>query len=223
MLATFLKGATAAQVVSVTYITGANVTTSGTTFTFSNLSIGAASSTRRVVVVVYANGSSVTDISSITIGGSAATIDVKTTAISNGPLAIASRAIASGTTATVVVSTTGTAARCRVEVYSCVGSILTPVVANSNSNRVASGTSVNTSISVVNGQAAIAGVGMVGTGASSQTITFSSLTKDSQNSTGSTVRNMAVASSQNLSTGTLTETASISSSFEMGIVLAAYE
>jgi hypothetical protein len=34
---------------------------------------------------------------------------------------------------------------------------------------------------------------------------------------------MAVASSQNLSTGTLTETASISSSFEMGIVLAAYE
>lgn len=209
----------ASNIITVTYIAGTNINTAGTTFTFTSASIGTANANRRVVVAIYTNGSSVSNISSVTIGGVSADQDIKITTITTGPLAIYSRAVATGTTATIVVNTTGTAARCRIQVYSIVGTTSIPVINNTDSNRIASTTSISASLNVSNGNCVIGNCGIEGTDAD---IFWSGLIEDNNGATGSSVRGMSVASGLVNSRLLLTSTATIGTSAQMGMVLASY-
>lgn len=85
-----------------------------TTYTFSGYPIGTASPTRRVIAIVYASlGTTGRTLSSATIGGVSATIDVQATHNSGGSqtLAIISATVPTGTTANIVATFSGAMAR----------------------------------------------------------------------------------------------------------------
>ena len=119
MLATFLKASVTAVPVSsatVTYIGGTNNTSTSNTYTFTNASIGGPG---LIVLACQAEGDNSEDVSlsSVTVGGSSATIHTNQAARSF--VGIASFRVASGTTATVVVNYTAgtTPSRMRLSVY----------------------------------------------------------------------------------------------------------
>lgn len=215
------SGSPVPSVVTSAYVGGTNNGTSGTSFTFTNHAIGTADANRKVVVVAYPNGSSVTDISGITIGGNAANQDVKLTSISNGPIGIYSLAVAAGTTATIVVNTTGTAARCRIEVYTVTGNIAIPTVLDTGTGYTASGTSVNDILTTAPGTAIIAGMGI--SGSSSGTLSWTGVSKDSEDSTGSALRDMSVGHADVPVASSTTVFATSSSSTTIGMVAAVYQ
>lgn len=207
------------------WVAGTNITSSGTTFTFTSHAIGTADPYRRVVVAAYPNGSSVSAISSITIGGVTAGIDVSlSTIITTGPMAIASLAVSSGTTADIVVNTTGSASRCRIEVFEVVGNTGIPTFRTGDQTRSASATSLDRTLSdLFRNDEIIGATGLQGTSVDAQNITWTNLTERSENNTGSTVRDMAVASAilgNHFTSRTFTT--AITSAFEMGFVVAAY-
>lgn len=86
-----------------------------TTYTFVDQPIGEASATRRVVVGI--SGSSSKTVSSVTIGGVAATIDATHVLSGTARLAIASAVVPLGTVATVVVTFNGTSSACGLGVW----------------------------------------------------------------------------------------------------------
>lgn len=204
----------------------ATTATSGgsTTFTFSSHAIGTAHAYRRVVVVIYASGSITNTIDSVTIGGVAATIDVEhTSEISNGPMAIASLPVSSGTTADIVVSTGGfTASQCRIAVYAVTGVSGIPALRATGQTRSSSTTMLNRTLSLVTGDEVIGGVGLSGTNASSQDIAWTNLTQDDESSVNVTSRDFSAASIISGTTGNLTITGTIGSNFDMGLIVAAY-
>jgi hypothetical protein len=98
-----LMGIGAGQAVSLPsaeFVASAQNTTNATTHTFTDLAIGAADATRYVYIAVHMIGAAP---SSVTIGGSAGTL-VACQAGSSARVCFYYRAIASGTTATVVVT-----------------------------------------------------------------------------------------------------------------------
>lgn len=207
------------------WVAGTNITSSGSTFTFTSHAIGTADPYRRVVVAAYPNGGTVNSILSITIGGVAADIDVSlSTIITTGPMAIASLPVSSGTTADIVVTTVGSASRCRIEVFEVVGNTGIPTFRTGDQTRSTAVTSVNRTLSdLFRGDEIIGVTGLQGTGVDAQNITWTNLTERSEDNTGSTVRDMAVASAilaNNFASRTFTS--AISSSFEMGLAVAAY-
>lgn len=89
-----------------------------TNYTFSNVAIGSAISTRVVGVVVYttqANG-----INSVTIGGVSATRATGHNIGGGQEIAIYSAVVPTGTTATIAISLTDDAGRCGLTVYKIV-------------------------------------------------------------------------------------------------------
>lgn len=107
----------------ITFTDSAGSSSNVYTYTFTNLSIGTASSDRLVVVCAMINATSSTTygISSATIGGSAATLAVSSSLGNNS--AIFYRLVTAGTTATVVVNLagTGTPGRCSIGVFTVTG------------------------------------------------------------------------------------------------------
>jgi hypothetical protein len=92
-----------------------------TNYTFTNHAIGTAATGRRVLVFAGCIGSGTPrSISSITIGGVTATILVSNST-GNRPAAIAVLQVDTGTTATIVVNTSGTEGNCLIGVWSVVG------------------------------------------------------------------------------------------------------
>lgn len=215
------------NIVTATFVAGTNIDGTTDTFTFTNHAIGAAHANRRVVVVAYANGSSALSISSITIGGTAADQDAYLApGIPDGPMMIASRAVSSGTTATIVVNATGTPARCRIAVYSVVGSASIPTLKDSDTLYSADpSSSISRTVDASNGNAVVAGVGLEDINASSATVSWTGVTNDDQNSTGSTtVRLLAVGNAEITSGSSLTVTGDIGAAqHDMGIVVACYQ
>ena len=208
------------------WVGGTNITTSGSTFTFTSHAIGTADPYRRVVVAAYPNGGTVASISGVTIGGVSADIDVSlSTIITTGPMVIASRAVASGTAADIVVSTIGSASRCRIEVFEVVGNTGIPTFRTGDQTRSASATSLDRTLSnLFRGDEIIGAVGLQGSSVDAQNITWTNLTERSENNTGSSIRDMAVASAilgNHFTSRTFT--GAISSAFEMGLLVAAYE
>jgi len=124
--------------ISLTYQTSAQQTASTTTFTYAGQSIGTATTDRYVVIGTMAaggGGAGVT-VSSITVGGIAATIVVQrngNSGASNAVTALAIAAVPTGTTATVVVTYSATQARSAIGVWSCTG-LVTPDPISTNSS-----------------------------------------------------------------------------------------
>lgn len=111
-------------------ITKTDTSTDGsntTTYTFSNRSIGSANSERHVVVAVMADAGGQDGnrtLSSATIGGSSATIDIQRTALDNegslseaAVVAIIRRKVTSGSSATISLTFSNTMSRCAIVVY----------------------------------------------------------------------------------------------------------
>ena len=105
---------------SLTYIGTTTDTTNTNAYTFSGASIGAASGDRRVIVLVLGEGSTVTTLSSASIGGVSADIVVQG---SNGQCtaAIIIAAVPTGTTGDIVCTFSNTKAHCNIGVYRTIG------------------------------------------------------------------------------------------------------
>lgn len=154
--------AAAAPPIELTYIGTTESSTDTTSYTFTNSAIGAADATRYVVVVASAGqtANNFGSIPSITIGGSAATPHAGAAAPAgvtknHTSVAIAGRAVASGTTATIVVSFSSAQLGCAVSVYRIVNAVSnTPFDTASN---IAAATSVSTTIDIPLGGCLIVG------------------------------------------------------------------
>jgi len=88
-----------------------------TTYTFTDYSIGAGqSSTRRVIAAVFWESSADRTLSSATIGGESAAIDIQAAydSVSRVGVAIVSATVPSGTTATIVATLSGSVDGCAV-------------------------------------------------------------------------------------------------------------
>lgn len=134
--------------VSGAFITSSESTLDATTYTFTSHDIGAANASRIVVVgVVLSHAGTNRSISSVTIGGSAATMATDTS--SGGTIgnmrvaAIYYRAVAAGTTATTVVTASGACDSCGIAVWALYPTSSTPVDAVSNSNASAASLSAS--------------------------------------------------------------------------------
>jgi hypothetical protein len=114
----------AAPPFAVTYI-GKNSTNAGqTTYTWTAQSIGAADPTRLVVVGFSFSPSASASISSVSIGGSGASLATGSTAIDGANVAGSSiyyLAVAAGTTADISITFNANQTRCAIEVYSVTG------------------------------------------------------------------------------------------------------
>lgn len=101
---------------SYAYVTSDSKTTDATSFTFAGTSIGTAGPNRLVVVASAMRSTSSNSYSSVTIGGSAAAAAVEQNAVQTN-VGLHALLVPSGTTADIVVTMTGTAARCVIGVY----------------------------------------------------------------------------------------------------------
>lgn len=82
-----------------------------TTYTFTAMTIGTAASDRRVHVIAFASNGGVT-LSSATIGGVSATINVQAATASSGQMAIITANVPTGTTADVALTWSAGQTRC---------------------------------------------------------------------------------------------------------------
>ena len=108
-----------------TYITSVADTADATGYTFTGQSLGTAAADREVVVAVQSRtgGTSIT-VSSLTVGGISATLEVRTANTASGYtlIEIWRAPVPTGTTGDVVVNFTGgTALRCAIDIYKLTG------------------------------------------------------------------------------------------------------
>ena len=106
----------------VTYIGFTDDIATRSYYTFSATPIGTASADRLVVVAVHLTNYIATGLSSVTIGGVTASIDVAPIFTTKGIVGLASLIVAAGTTATIGVNTAGGPARgCSIAVHTITG------------------------------------------------------------------------------------------------------
>jgi len=101
---------------TLSYRTSTSDGTDASSYTFSAQDIGNASAGRRVIVCIGWANAAQRAVTSVTIGGTAATQAAQANAATCGA-AIFYAVIASGTTADIVVNLNGTATRCCISVY----------------------------------------------------------------------------------------------------------
>jgi len=131
MLATRMRQATSGAsgaVLTSTYQSTAVSTSDTTSYSFSSLGIGTATSDRHVMAVLFSGGSSAgaaLPLSNVTIGGSAATeliaFDTTTPSAAASMCAIYYRKVTTGTTATIAFDVSTTARAAGVAVYTITG------------------------------------------------------------------------------------------------------
>lgn len=134
----------------VTYRSTASSGSDTTSYSFANLAIGDAAPDRYVVVGATAHGANnnTCTIIGVSIGGTAATLHVAPAGSGPRANAIASRLLTTGTTATIAVSTTGTAGSIRVFVVTVTGADLSTTLDSDGSKINVWGTDPNTTQSV---------------------------------------------------------------------------
>jgi hypothetical protein len=117
---------------SISFVQATGDASNASTYTFTNHPIGSASSDRIVIVGVMIRGLggvfSPIDISSVTVGGNAATLLAKQKRVDDevNVLGIYAIAVPSGTTATIVANLTQSVLRCAIHVYSVTGAEIVP-------------------------------------------------------------------------------------------------
>ena len=124
-------GGASAGPLACTYVTTVTDAANLTTYTLTGVSIGAASADRTVALVVASRTSSgYGTISSVTIGGVAASLSAQQSGPS--PLVIARAAVPTGTTADIVVTVSAAALRCGVAVFAITGGAGTIAASTAN-------------------------------------------------------------------------------------------
>lgn len=194
---------------TMTFTTAATNASNLITYTFTAMAIGAASPDRRVIVAMHTDLGSLTPVS-VTIGGIAATA-IKTT----DGLGVFMAFVPTGTTADVVVTWSGTAARCAIGVWSVqwAGRGVT-------ASTLATGTSAASSVAVANlsgGVVIVASTHAGGTGltySGGPTENYDTVNGNATRYSGANQSNIAVA-------GTVTSTATNSGSFAWRMIAVA--
>jgi hypothetical protein len=154
-----------ANVASVAMTDHAVDTTDSTTYTFTSKSLGAAASGRKIIVCVGAMAAGAIDISSVTVAGAGATSVVSSgSATEFGAIFIIDDA--TNATGTIVVTFTGSAARCGIGVFAATG-------LNSSTATDTGGSTANPSTDTLNVDAGGTAVGHVIANSLSATPTFS--------------------------------------------------
>lgn len=121
-IAPYYKAAGGSTPFGITFVGTNNSVVAGTSFTFTSQGIGTADATR-VVAVGIAHGINALTVTSVTIGGNAAT-QATGAAVNSGAGAstdIWYLAVPSGTTADIVVNISASQTRCAIDVYRVVG------------------------------------------------------------------------------------------------------
>lgn len=109
--------------VAVTFAAATGSATNASTYTFTNHAIGTADSSRIVVVGFFGNGTTTTTGATVTIGGNSATVPTGSAInINDLEAGFAYLAVAAGTTATIVVTFSGTKSRAGISVWSVTNS-----------------------------------------------------------------------------------------------------
>jgi hypothetical protein len=139
---------------------GANESSGLTTITYASLAFGAADANRTIAVAIAARMTTVNTISSVTIGGIAATLVagsvVQVSGTNGANSAIYQAAVPSGTTGDVVVTYGAAAARTGVSVYRLITG--TPTATSANTYANASGNPAAAAITIPSGGKGFAAV-----------------------------------------------------------------
>jgi hypothetical protein len=183
----------AAAALALSFIGSNNSVADQTTYTFSSQSIGAAASDRDVIVFIMGGaGATTPTISSVTIGGNAATLDVQTNQDSGSQGAacgIARLRVTSGTTATIAVTFSSGALNCFIAVYRLTGHVSgTPFATGSDVTDP-----INISINVPAGGVAVSGVALFRGGGTGDNV-WTGLTEDVDASLSETTYDAGAAS-----------------------------
>jgi hypothetical protein len=193
------------------------------TYTFTNANIGAEAGDRYVVVVFGTHGLAGRTVSSITIGGNAATIHANSThnipGNSTHIAVIAGLLVPSGTTATMVINLSGTAARCWCFVYALHGlASTTQTAAATEGQNAGAGDTISDTIDIPSAGILITAIT---SGATLGTHSWSGATEDSDENNGNIAA--SVASLQGLSAETARAySATISNSCPKSMAAAAW-
>lgn len=132
----------------VSYVTQVASSAAQTTYTFSGVSLGAAASDRLVIVGVVATATAVRLLSSATIAGIPATINVQSPTDAASVAAIVSAVVPTGTTGNIVVTFNGSMVHSAISVYRAVQ--LRSIVPVSTDHQVdGSGTTATGNVDVV--------------------------------------------------------------------------
>lgn len=139
----------------ISYVLSSDISGVATTYTFTDHPIGAAAPSRLVVVCIQGGAAGGRTITSVTIGGVAATIVGATNASSTIRNVFAYLAVPAGTTATIVVNSSASLQQCRINVYSITGlQSSAPIDAQVNNTATAT---TGLSLTAPEGAAVIAG------------------------------------------------------------------
>lgn len=168
----------------LTYIGYTEDSANLTTYTFTGVSIGTASSDRMVVVSIVGDASASRSISSVSIAGSAGTSVVARGAVST-PTAMYRRLVTSGTTATIEVTFSGQMNRAAIYVHTITGL---------NSNVPEATMSTNTNSAAINGTSGAVVVAFAAILDTGRTSTWTNATKNSENQFAEGFVDSAVAS-----------------------------
>jgi len=107
--------------INLSYLTSSYQDTALTTYTFSSLSLGSADSTRKIIVFISARNITARTVSSVTVAGVSATA-VAGNVNSQDLVSSWIASVPTGTTGDVVVTMSGAATRCGVNIYRLVNS-----------------------------------------------------------------------------------------------------
>lgn len=196
------------------------VTDSGSnssTYTFSNVDIGTASSDRLVVVATHATGlTSDVTASSVTLGGTSMT-SAASGFEANASLDLHYLTVTSGTTANIVATYSGNKSRCTIAVYTITGlNSSTPSDTGSSTN---SDTAPTLTLDIPTGSIAV--YAHTSANSSTTTVTYSSATEHYDQAIGgenTTCSGASLADAGNAHTETATLAASKSSTILAGAV-----
>lgn len=138
----------------ITFLGSSSTGTDGSTQTFAGVPFGTPSATREIIVCIGTGSGPAQSVTSVTIGGIAATID-QVAAAGIGGSAIARAAVPTGTTGTVVATCTGVVARYFIGIYHSPVALTVAAVATLTGNG-ASGIKATASITNPTGGTVIA-------------------------------------------------------------------
>jgi hypothetical protein len=185
---------------SITFTDSTSSSTGASSYTFSSLNIGTAASGRDVIVCVDGiGGASAPLVNSVTVGGSSLTEIVERTTTTNraSTTAIYKGGIPSGTTADIVVTfASATIFGCGIVVFSATG---IASAATDTQTAIASGASINVSLTVPSGGVAFgvsstnaAGGGFVSWTNLTEAADFNIATNDAMSAASSTTASGSV-------------------------------
>ncbi len=151
---------------SISFRTSSNAATGASTYTFPSQGIGTPDQTRRVIVgVTQTSALSISSITSASIGGVAADIDVQIQGATRTSAAIISALVPTGTTATIIINFSTNTSAVQIGVWAAYNLLSGTPTATATATTGASGETLSMNLNVTNGGVIASSVADNGDGA----------------------------------------------------------